>query len=116
MKEKFKSYSFWLSVTGAVILLLNNLGKAFGFTVDNEIIYSIVDAVCGVLVVFGVLTMNKKTNSNQTKQTEEKSSENNNNIAQSDATCNDKISELEKEWRQIYQRWKVKQGITPLFF
>ena len=61
MKEKFKSYSFWMSVTGAVILVLNNLGKVFGFTVDNQAITSIIDSVCGMLVVFGILTMPKST-------------------------------------------------------
>lgn len=69
MKEKFKNYSFWLSVTGAVILLLNNVGKIFGFTVNNEAIYSIVDGVCGVLVVFGVLTMNTNKNKTETEDT-----------------------------------------------
>lgn len=78
MKDKFKNYSFWISVTGAVILLLNNLGKVFGFSVNNEAIYSIVDGVCGVLVVFGVLTMNKTKkdtqqieNTEKTQQTDE---------------------------------------------
>lgn len=63
MKGKFKNYSFWMSVAGAVVLLLNNLGKVFGFSVDNEAFCSIVDGVCGVLVVFGVLTMKPKTES-----------------------------------------------------
>ena len=78
MKDKFKNYSFWISVTGAVILLLNNLGKVFGFSVNNEAIYSIVDGVCGVLVVFGVLTINKTKkdtqqieNTEKTQQTDE---------------------------------------------
>lgn len=61
MKEKFKSYSFWMSVTAAIILVINNIGKVFGFTVDNSAITNIIDSVCGVLVVFGILTMpNKK--------------------------------------------------------
>ena len=63
MKDNFKNYSFWISVTGAVLLLLNNLGKIFGFSVNNEAVYSIVDGICGVLVVFGILTMNKSKNS-----------------------------------------------------
>lgn len=82
MKDKFKNYSFWISVTGAVILLLNNLGKVFGFSVNNEAIYSIVDGVCGVLVVFGVLTMNKtKKDTQQTENTEQ--------TQQTDETQND---------------------------
>lgn len=59
MKSKFKTYSFWMSVCAAVVLLLNNLGNAFGFSFDNEVFTAIVDSVCGVLVVFGILTMSK---------------------------------------------------------
>ena len=80
MKNKFKSYSFWMSVTGAVILVLNNLGKAFGFAVDSEIITQIVDSICGVLILFGIITMTKsgKEESKQddvTAQDEEKQDE-----------------------------------------
>lgn len=69
MKQKLKNYSFWISVTGAVLLLVNNLGKIFGFNVDNQAVYSIVDGVCGVLVVFGVLTMNKSKKEDASTQT-----------------------------------------------
>lgn len=58
-KNKFKSYSFWMSVCAAVVLVVNNLAKAFGFSFDNQIFTATVDSVCGVLVVFGVLTMTK---------------------------------------------------------
>ena len=71
MKDKFKNYSFWISVTGAVLLLINNLGKVFGFTVDNDAVVSIVDGFCGVLVVFGILTMNKNSKDNSTTQQSE---------------------------------------------
>ena len=59
MKEKFKSYSFWMSVTAAVILVINNIGKTFGFEVDGEVVTKIVDSICGVLILFGVITMAK---------------------------------------------------------
>lgn len=69
MKEKFKSYSFWMSVTAAVILVINNIGKVFGFTVDNSAITNIIDSVCGVFVVFGILTMpNKKEDTSIIKE------------------------------------------------
>ena len=48
-----------MSVCAAVVLLLNNLGRAFGFSFDNEIFTAVVDSICGVLVVFGVLSMSK---------------------------------------------------------
>lgn len=60
MKNKFKSYSFWMSVTAAIILVINNLGNIFGFEVDGNVITKIVDSICGVLILFGVITMTKK--------------------------------------------------------
>ena len=59
MKDKLKSYSFWISVSAAVVLVVNNIGKHFGFYLDNEIVAEIVDSVCGVLILFGVITMTK---------------------------------------------------------
>jgi uncharacterized membrane protein len=60
MKNKFKSYSFWMSVTAAVILVINNFGTLFGFEIDSNVITKIVDSICGVLILFGVITMTKK--------------------------------------------------------
>jgi len=59
MKDKLKSYSFWMSVSAAVVLVINKIGKHFGFYLDNEIVAEIVDSICGVLILFGVITMTK---------------------------------------------------------
>lgn len=48
-----------MSVTASVILVLNNLGDVFGFAVQSEAVTKIVDSICGVLILFGVLTMSK---------------------------------------------------------
>ena len=64
MKDKFKSYSFWMSVTGAVILVLNNIGKVCGFTVNDIVFTEIVDSICGVLILFGVITISKDDKTN----------------------------------------------------
>ena len=62
MKNKFRTYSFWMSVCAAVVLIINNVAKVAGFSFDNETFMAIIDGICGVLVVFGVLTMNKSDN------------------------------------------------------
>ena len=77
MKNKFKSYSFWMSVTAGVILVLNNMGKAFGFVVESEIVTEIVDSICGVLILFGVLSMQK--NEKQQDENQVKTINNNQN-------------------------------------
>ena len=61
--NKFRSYSFWISVAGAVGIVFNNIGKYFGFSFDSQILTNIVDSVCGVLILFGIITISKSDNS-----------------------------------------------------
>jgi len=78
-KNKFKSYSFWMSVCASVVLVINNLAKAFGFNFQSDVFTATVDSVCGVLVVLGILTMSKKdktAKSDQEITAEQKSSKN----------------------------------------
>ncbi len=58
--KKIRSYSFWVSLSSAVIILLNALGKAFGFSIQNQVVEDCIMAVAGVLVVLGIVSMNKK--------------------------------------------------------
>lgn len=53
--KKHKTTGFWLSLTGAVILVLQVVGGALGFKINSELINNIVSSVCGVLVIVGVL-------------------------------------------------------------
>lgn len=57
MKDKFKSYSFWTALSGAVVVLLQALGKCFGFSIESDIVTGIIMAIAGILVVFGVVSM-----------------------------------------------------------
>ena len=72
MKNKFKSYSFWMSVCAAVILVINNLGNIFGFEISAELVTKLVDSVCGVLILFGVLATFKKDSAENTEDIETK--------------------------------------------
>lgn len=71
MKKKFKSYGFWTALSGAVVVLVEALGKCFGFSVDNEIVSGVVMAVAGLLVVLGVVTMPKSETENKTEEKQE---------------------------------------------
>lgn len=59
MKNKFSSYGFWTALAGATVVLLNALGSAFGFAVEEKLVTDIIMAIAGVLVVFGVVSMPK---------------------------------------------------------
>ena len=49
-----------MSVCGGLILIINNIGNLFDFQISNELITQIVDGICGVLVLFGVIETCKK--------------------------------------------------------
>ena len=69
--KNFKSYGFWTALAGAIVVLINSIGKCFGFAVEEEIITNIVMAVAGVLVVFGIVSMPKNENEEKTEQQED---------------------------------------------
>lgn len=73
MKNKFCSYGFWTALSGAIVVLVEALGKAFGFSINSDIVSSIVMGIAGVLVVFGVVSMPTKEDSD--KKDDDKSDE-----------------------------------------
>ncbi|PKK95976.1 MAG: hypothetical protein CVV59_00890 [Tenericutes bacterium HGW-Tenericutes-4] len=73
MKQKLKSYGFWMSLTMAIILVLQTLGKTFSFTVDEEVIVGIVTSVIGVFVVLGFVQ--KKENNIENENLSESQAE-----------------------------------------
>lgn len=82
-KDRIKSYGFWTALSGAVVILAQSIAKCFGMEIEEELISNIIMSICGVLVVFGVVTMpNKKVDTEEDKEenseiiTEEKLEEN----------------------------------------
>ena len=79
MKDKIKSYSFWTALSGAVVVLLQAIGDCFGFSIQSELVSSIIMAIAGVLVVFGVVSMPNKEGSDKESESQtemEKNQEN----------------------------------------
>ena len=71
MKQRLKSYKFWVSLSASVILLVNSLGNLFGFKIDEVAMESVIMAFCGVLVVLGFVDKpkeNQNANEENTKQ------------------------------------------------
>lgn len=68
--KNFRSYSFWVSLCGAFIILLNALGRAFGFEIENQIVEDVLMSVAGVLVVLGVVTKPNKSDEKDNNQEE----------------------------------------------
>lgn len=59
MKEKLRSKKFWLSLAAAVVVIL----QCFGLKVDAPVVNEAVCAVCGVLVLVGLVVDDTKKDS-----------------------------------------------------
>ena len=64
LKEKIKSYSYWVSLASAIVLILKVIGAKFGFNIDATLASDIITSVCSVLVITGIIvTPTSKANS-----------------------------------------------------
>ncbi len=94
IKDKIKSYSFWVSLASAVILILKVLGNRFGFTVDETMVSDLFTALCSVLVLLGIIVVPNNSNTQSIIQHDTtKSLDNNNNLKQT-ADCLDNKSNI----------------------
>jgi len=59
IKDKLKSYNFWITLVSAVILLLQIFGDKFHFSVDSNFIMDITTALCSIFVILGIITVPK---------------------------------------------------------
>ena len=73
--ERMKSYSFWVSFSGALIIFINCLGRIFNFQIENEIVEDGIMSIAGLLVVLGFVTKETKDNKDNLEDIEEESSE-----------------------------------------
>ena len=81
--KKFKSlisnYGFWTGLSAAVVMLATSIAKACGVSIDNKVIEDIIMSVCGVLIVFGIVSVppslkkseNTEQNTDPTKENSE---------------------------------------------
>ena len=56
MKEKLKTTSFWLGLSGAVIIVVDAVSQLFGVCVPSSEIESVIIAICSILVMLGIVT------------------------------------------------------------
>ena len=71
IKKLIKTYGFWTALAGAIVVLVNAIGKACGFFVEEETISDIIMAIAGVLVVFGIVSMPKQVKEKEDPNKEE---------------------------------------------
>lgn len=98
IKDKIKSYSFWVSLASAVILILKVVGSRFGFTVDESMVSDAFTALCSILVLLGIIVVpSSQDKNNQTQESTD--------LAQSSNQSN----ELKNEIKDPAQTFKAEQ-------
>lgn len=55
LKKRIKKYSFWTGLAASLVVLMNVISKAFGFSIDNKLVEDIVMSICGVLMALGIV-------------------------------------------------------------
>lgn len=69
MKKKIRTTSFWLGLSGAVVILIGAIASIFGIKIQSEVIEDIIMSVCSILICFGFV--NKKTEEGEELSKEE---------------------------------------------
>ena len=59
MKQKFRTTTFWLGVSGAIVIILECISDVFGINLYSKEIENVIMTVCSALVMLGIIT--KKT-------------------------------------------------------
>lgn len=52
LKERIKNVGFWASLIGSVFLIIG----AFGVEIGGDVMNEVINAVCSLLVVFGIVS------------------------------------------------------------
>lgn len=55
LKERIKTYNFWVSLSSAIFLTLKLLGHQFGFHVDESLFSDLITSLCSILVILGII-------------------------------------------------------------
>ena len=66
LKDRVKTYSFWVSLTSAVILIIKLIGQKYGFAIDEIFISDLITTLCGLLVILGIIVIPKVDIKNDT--------------------------------------------------
>ena len=103
IKEKMKSYSFWVSLTSAVVLVVKLIGQKYGLVIDDGFISDLVTSLCGILVILGIIVLPaKKDNKEEKTKTNLIKSENENYT--NDNVLNSVSNQLQEEIDNIISR------------
>lgn len=56
LKSKIKSYSFWISLVSAILIIIRVVCEQLNLIINESVIMDVVTGICGVLVLLGILS------------------------------------------------------------
>lgn len=68
--KKFKTYAFWVALSSAIVILMQSLGKLFGFEIESVLVENVIMSICGILVVLGIVTKSTDTDDSSQNDSE----------------------------------------------
>lgn len=80
LKSKVKSYSFWISLISAILIVVRIVGEHFNWFINEGFIMDVVTAVCGVLVLLGILSAPANSDSGSLKEQSKEIQQQNNKL------------------------------------
>lgn len=66
LKDKAKTYNFWISLVSAAVLIARIIGNKFNVFIDTTLIMDITTGLCSIFVILGILSA-PKSQSSETK-------------------------------------------------
>ena len=70
MKNRLKTTSFWLEISGVIVLLVDTIARIFEIQIYSGYIQDIILTICALLITLGVVTKKdvKDTQNSSTKE------------------------------------------------
>ena len=100
LKQRVKSYGFWVSMASAILLIISALGKKFNFSVDENLYNDLFAGFCAILVLLGVIVPPSSKTKTEKLSDEEITEE----ILEEQTTCIEEEITLEREDGKIIER------------
>ena len=90
IKDKMKSYGFWISLASAIILILKVIGAKFGFSVDETFISDLTTSLCSILVILGIIVTPSSKIETLAKMVEQETNPNNTTLETDECSTHEK--------------------------
>ena len=97
LRDKMKTYNFWISLVSAVLLIIRIIGDKYGFSVDSGLVMDITTGICGIFVILGIISVPQKNqNLSQNNNGGNVLMQNNENIKEVETAKNSAVGRFQK--------------------